>query len=140
MIHGATFGDVHSLRDLGLYTKKITVNPPKPKTLYVDVPGADGQIDLTESLTGQVVYQARTIRFEFLVIGGKENWPTVYSTVLNHLHGKQKRIVLDADKQHYYTGRCVVNKWQCDQAMATLVIDATCDPYKYAVDGGEKSL
>ena len=49
------FGDrvLKSYDDFGLIQKSAPeVTPPAPKTNYVDVPGANGSIDLSEALTG----------------------------------------------------------------------------------------
>ena len=42
-----------------------TLEPPKPKTYTVDIPGGNGVIDLTEALTGDVSYSNRTQKFTF---------------------------------------------------------------------------
>ena len=41
-------------------------NPPSVKTQYIDIPGANGQIDLTESLTGYPVYKNREGSWNFM--------------------------------------------------------------------------
>ena len=42
-----------------------TLEPPEPKTYTIDIPGGDGVIDLTESLSGDVVYNNRHQEFTF---------------------------------------------------------------------------
>ena len=60
---GVTFGTKHSYRDWGLLLKsRPVISPPSPKTVYVDIPGSNGVIDLTESLTGDVKFDNRTIK------------------------------------------------------------------------------
>jgi hypothetical protein len=50
---GVTIGDKHTYRDFGLrWLEPYTIDYPEPWTFIVDVPGTDGQIDLTEALTG----------------------------------------------------------------------------------------
>ena len=43
------------------------LDPPSPKTTTVDIPGANGSIDLTEALNGDVVYDNRTKKFVFKI-------------------------------------------------------------------------
>lgn len=65
-MNGVKFGSKHSYDDWGLILKsRPVISPPSPKTIYIDVPGADGIIDLTESMTGEVKFNNRTITFEF---------------------------------------------------------------------------
>ena len=41
-------------------SSRPVINPPEPKFNTVDIPGANGSIDLTEVVSGDVVYQNRT--------------------------------------------------------------------------------
>ncbi|MBO7251103.1 MAG: hypothetical protein J6V25_00595, partial [Oscillospiraceae bacterium] len=95
-MHGVIFGDKHSYRDWGLLTKsRPKISPPQPKMKLIQVPGSDAVIDLTESLTGQVHYDTRTIQFEFWVISDRAQWPSIYSDILDYLHGKRVKIIMD---------------------------------------------
>ena len=59
MIYGVTLGGKHTYRDWGLLPKtRPTIAPPKVRTNYVDVPGLDGALDLSEALTGRVTMNA----------------------------------------------------------------------------------
>ena len=70
---GVTFGGKHTYSDWGLILREHpVVSPPKPKTKLVDVLGAHGSLDLTEKLTGQVMYEMREITCHFTVIGNRE--------------------------------------------------------------------
>lgn len=64
MINGIRFGKYHSYDDFGLILSSVHIPPAAPKTNYVDIPGADGQLDLTEAL-GCVRYQMREAEFVF---------------------------------------------------------------------------
>lgn len=41
------------------------VQPPEPKTLYQDIPGADGSLDLSTAISGHMVYSRRKITLNF---------------------------------------------------------------------------
>ena len=141
-MHGVTFGTKHSYRTWGLWLKsRPEISPPTPKTKLIQVPGSNTVIDLTEALTGgEVKYEPREIRFEFCVIGGRSNWPSVYSYLLNTIHGKRMQIIMDDDPGYYYEGRVAVDQWESDKATATIVVTAEVNPYKTAMDGSGVSL
>lgn len=47
---GVTFGTYHSYDDFNLLLTSKEVAAPKVKTIEIDVPGADGALDLTEMM------------------------------------------------------------------------------------------
>ena len=105
-MRGVTFNGKHSYWDWGLLLKGFpVVSPPEPKTKLVEVPGSDTVIDLTQALTGQVHYKQREIKCYFTLPCHRDRWETVYTEILNHLHGKAIEIILDDDNEYSYTGR-----------------------------------
>lgn len=140
-MRGVTFGNRHSYRAFGLFLKRFPyISPPEPKTKLIEVPGSDTVIDLTESLTGKVHYAMREGKFEFFVVGGRSKWPAVYAAVLNELHGKRLKIVLDDDPNYYWVGRVSVNEWESDKQTATIVLSAQLEPYKRLRYGEGRAL
>lgn len=141
-MHGVTFGTKHSYRNFGMWLKsRPVISPPKPKTKLIKVPGTNKVIDLTERLTGgETKYEPRTIRCEFCVIGGRSNWPSVYSYILNTLHGQRMQIIMDDDPNYYYIGRVAVDQWASEEVTATIVVTAEVEPYKLARYGSGRRL
>jgi len=132
-----TINDIHMLKDLGLALSRTDcVQPPEPKTNNLDIPGADGIIDLTESLVGRTLYNNRMITMEFGRGLSKNAWPTMYSRVQSLFHGKQVKLVFDDDGEYYYQGRAVVSDYARTQMLGTMVIAVSADPYKYEMYGG----
>lgn len=130
-MHGVIFGDKHTYRDWGLLTKsRPVISPPVPKTKMISVPGSDTVIDLTESLTGNIHYEMRTIRFEFVTAAERERWPALYSEIMNTLHGRRIRIIMDDDPNFYYTGRVMVDGFEPEKKTAVLTMTAQVEPYK----------
>ena len=131
MYHSITFGGKNTWSDWGLIpTSRPVFSPPSVKTVYVDIPGADGSIDLSDVLTGDVKYENRSGSFEFRVDRSR-NWSIVYSEILNFLHGQKLKIFLDDDPGYYYYGRAQVNQWKSDKNFSLITIDAFVEPYKY---------
>lgn len=130
-MNGVKFGDKHSYKDWGLFLKsRPEISPPSTKTVYVDIPGSDGIIDLTESLTGDVKFDNRSIKCEFVVIDARNIWSNIYSEIMDYLHGKRLKIILDEDPTYYYIGRVQVNEWKSDKATSTITIEGNVEPYK----------
>lgn len=131
---GVTFGTKHSYKDWGLILKsRPEISPPNPKTVYIDIPASDGSLDLTESLTGDVKFENRKIKFEFTVIDIRKKWSSIYSEILNYLHGQSMKIILDEDADYYYFGRIRVNEWKSSKRTSTITIEAVVEPYKYEI-------
>lgn len=130
--HTVTFGSKNTWTDWHLIpvSGEIPIpSPPEVKTEYIDVPGADGQLDYTEVLAG-VKYQNRQGSWDFYVVLENTTWATVYSDILNYLHGQRMRCVLSDDPGFYYEGRFSLNRWQSDEHWSKITIDYVLDPYK----------
>lgn len=127
---GIKFDDFHSWNDFHLILSKKTIGSPEPKTEYIDVPGADGTLDLTEYF-GETKYENRTLKFEFSTIVPMSDFLDLFSEIQNALHGKKMKIVLDEDPEYYYIGRVSVNEWNADKNIGKVTIECDCEPYKY---------
>ena len=131
---GILFGDTHSFDDLDLILSACDIPPAKPKTTYIDVPGADGSVDLTEAI-GEVKFSDRDCSFTFtmnpmgdLSVAAYEEKKTEVSNLLN---GQEFKITLDKDEDFYYQGRCTVESYMSDRRLRQIVVSAKVKPYKY---------
>lgn len=135
-MNGVMFGNKHSYRDWGLLLKsRPVISPPSPKTVYIDVPGSDGSLDLTEALTGDVKYENRKIKLVFVVLDARNRWSNIYSEILDYMHGQQMRIIFDEDPTYYYYGRLQVNEWASDKVTSTITVEGLVEPYKNEIFG-----
>ena len=112
---------------------RLLFNPPPVKTHYVDVPGANGQIDLTEALVGHPIYGNRTGSFTFIVLNDYGNWADRYSSMLGYFHGRRLKAILEDDPEYYYEGRFEVDEWGSEDSWSTISISYNVNPYKYRV-------
>lgn len=132
---GIRFDDVHSYHDLNLILSAVSIPPATPKTDFIDVPGADGTLDLTEAL-GDVRYNDRDpARFVFTMNPADDLSDYAFeckkTEVSNALNGKLfKKITLDKDPDYYYTGRCTVSEYLSDKRIRQIVVTARLQPYK----------
>ena len=138
--HGLTFiaddgTRKHSFIDFGIYPKtKGMPDPPKVQTEFIDIPGMDGRLDASQALDGLVHYENRDYEQEFLIVNPEVDWHTVYSNLLNFLHGRHMVIIFDDDPLWYYEGRFEVGDPKPDEAGYMLVpVKGSLKPYKYNI-------
>lgn len=128
---GVTIGGKHTWWDWGLVLRQYPeISPPSPKTKIISIPGADGVLDLTTALTGYVLYENRTITFEFTIIKHRDMWAATYSEILDHLHGRELKIIMDDDREYSYKGRVTVKNHSPEKTTAGITLIADVEPYK----------
>lgn len=117
---------------LTLTAKDVTA--PEPKTNYVSIDGMHGTLDLSEALTGDVLYNDRTVTASFWSDAGTfQDRAALLKTITSSLHGKKVQIIEPDDPEHYYLGRIKIKGVVQDQVHIEFAIEATCEPWRYAV-------
>ena len=124
------FNDMDTYLDWGLLLKPRKPSKPAPKTNYVDIPGGNGSLDLSEVVSGEITYKDLTLTFEFTMVDSIDEWDAKYSQIANYLHGRNMKIVQSSDPDYYYYGRCTVDKFSSSKALGTFSIKCTVGPYK----------
>lgn len=130
-MNGITFGNKHTYDDWGLVLTNKVLGLPTPKISSVNIEGADGVIDTSEVLTGEIKFNNRTLEFEFTMTTDYGDFNELITDISNYLHGKKLKIILDSDDEYYYVGRCQINQWSSDKRIGKIVIQCDCEPYKY---------
>lgn len=142
--HSITIGNKNTWDDWHLVpTSRPLVTPPPVKTHFVEIPGSDEIIDLTDVLAGRPVYGNRTGSWEFLVINSGQlepnsdygEWHERYSTIMAYLQGREHEAILDDDPGYYYEGRFTVGSWSSQKGNSIITISYNVDPYKRDVYG-----
>lgn len=128
MMKGIWFDDVHSHTDLNLVLSEINIPPAIPKTTFVDIPGGDGSVDLSEAL-GEVKFKDRGCSFTFTAFPD-DDFEVKKRQVSNLLNGKRCKIIVDKDPDYYWIGRCSVDEYASDKRVHQIVVVATVAPYK----------
>lgn len=114
---------------LGLITQSIEVEPAQPKTEYLDLPGADGSVDLTEALGLGVLYNDRVIKWTTALRPGAD-WSETMSAVSDAVNGlRMERICVDGSG-FYYTGRVTVTSHRTDRLLKQITLEARCAPFR----------
>lgn len=138
MYHSIDIGENNTWEDWHLISKvRPSFNPPKQKKNYISVPGMNGALDLSESLTGFPVYENREGTFEFLIMNDYESWEKLYSKILSEIHGKELKAILEDDSGYYYIGRFEVSSYEAgseqNSPWSKIGVSYNVDPYKYEI-------
>lgn len=131
---GVTINNDHTYNDFGLGWLQggFEISAPEIRTHYVEVEGMDGDLDLTESLSGRPVYKNRMLTLKFDSRAGKyEAYTALCSDIDSELHGRRCIITLDTDPDWFYVGRGKWDHSKDEDGVETHVFTATVEPYKY---------
>ena len=128
---GITFDEEkHTYDDFGLRIKSINIGFPSVKESKIDIPGADGYLDMTDYFGTR--YEDRKITIECDIEDRSYyGWAGRMSQLSNYLHGKKRKIVLDWDNGFYYLGRGTCEYEKKNRAFSLVTLKFECDPYKY---------
>lgn len=118
--------------DLGLWTTMDSEPSPEPKWIRVSVPGADGAVDLSRALAGQVTYEMREIRLGFS--GECADHATALALVhqmRRALHGARVRVETLLTKRigGYYVADCECDGTADAGGGVEVTVSATADPF-----------
>lgn len=144
-MQGINFLGFHSFRDFGLVLQSKEIGSPAIKVQKIDIPGADGDLDMTDYYGG-AKYENVKHKFEFATLAPRNEHLTLFGSIKNAIHGKKGRIILDGDPSFFYLGRCSVSAFTNDKGAGYVTVECDCEPYKYklnktlvtqAIDGTE---
>lgn len=128
-------GKYNTWADWGLLLTFKQIPDPEPKLYQVDIDGQDGALDLSEALTGEVVYNPRTVEASFSASEGTyAERDALLREIVAALHGRQVQIIEPDDPDHYMLGRVQITDKTNAPSHATLAMEATCDPWRYALE------
>ncbi len=135
MRNGITFNDkYHTYKDWGLKLISIYIPSPKYKEKYIDVPGMDGGIDLTD-IFGRVLYSDRDgVEIEFdMLDGGYSKWFVLCEKISTIIHGKKLKMILDDESNRFYNVRLEVDAQKSDAVMSKIILSGKAEPFKYDI-------
>ena len=127
-----TIGDYGTFDDWGLWLTSLDEGEALPKTVIVDVPGANGSLDLTEALTGEPTYSNRTVTIGLARdCGTHAQAVALYRAVKKAIHGLRLDIKTPDTGEGWYTGRVTVGEPEMPDGALFLTVTADCDPFMY---------
>lgn len=129
--HSVIFGDKHSWKDWHLIpSAPPVIPPPKPKTNYLDIPGTNGSLDISEILTGVPTYENRTGSMGFIYLTEFGSSRRMYETIMNAVHGRRLQVILTDDPEYYYEGRVSVKEYSISSQYSGFSFDYVFEPFK----------
>ena len=115
-------------------SSRPSIAPPPVVTKYIEIPGSDGVLDLSDYLTGKANYGPRTGTLSFLVDNDHESWETIRQNMINFLHGKTVKMRLEDDPHYFYVGRFTVGNWESGASNSAVSVSYNLDPFKYRIE------
>ena len=117
-------------------------SPAEYRTNYVEVPGRDGDLDLSTALSdGMPKYNNRTLTATFESSeGSRLEREDRINVMINWLDGWEMNITLPDDELHYITGRVHVAKEYNDNAHCAVTVTAVCSPWRYNINETARTL
>lgn len=111
-------------------TKLPVVEIPPVRTKFVEIPGRNGQLDITDILTGNPLYEDRTGTWSFYMINDTKSRETLVSDLVNTLNGKKVLVRLADDPRFDYEGRVEITGYSVDKSDSQIQIKYTLRPMK----------
>ena len=120
------FGTKWAHADYGLIVAPYAIPMPEPQTNFVEIPGRDGALDLSEAF-GTVRYADRVIA---LTLYARAPFDTLVSAFAADVHGRRMNVIFDRDPTFYYDARITVEDVERHVGYCELSLKCRAKPYK----------
>ena len=131
-----SFNWVSTLSYFGLALKKCTLSPARRKQSLVDIPGADGSVDLLQNAETPT-YESRTVTAIFEIVSNCAR--DTIDRLLDELDGRIMPLTLPGDSSRYMVGSIRLSYGSCEIGAEVCVI-ATCGPWRVSVQPVELEI
>lgn len=137
MLYGCYINGVNTLDEYGLFLlSDVKIGAPEKKTNYVDIPGADGSLDMSDYPQGRPVYKNRTISFRLFRHTDEVTFARILTCLRKKYHGRSVRLVLPNDCEHYYKGVMSIGD-TANYHACTIPVTVLAEPYKLQLEETE---
>lgn len=109
--------------------EEFSIGVPEPKLIKVTIPGRDGDLDMSEALTGYVNYSNREIVLQFGIIGREEEIEIKKLSLFNLVLGKLVKVNF-SHLSGYFTGRCTLKSQSRENRHHTITLVVDASPYR----------
>jgi len=120
------FGNKWARADYGLIVAPYGIPMPEPQTNFVEIPGRDGALDLSEAF-GTVRYADRMIP---LTLYARAPFDAAVSAFAADVHGRRMSVIFDRDPTYYYDARVTVEDVERHAGYCELSLKCRAKPYK----------
>lgn len=140
MLHGVTINSVNTLTTYGLaLLADLKIAEPKLKANRVNIPGGDGDLNMSYAPQGRAVYECREISFRLFKRMDEASRDALVSTLRNLWHGQEVDLVLPNDSTHYWHGVLSIGDVSGYNA-GIIPVTLLADPYKLKSTATTKTL
>lgn len=126
-----SFDGINFCKKYQVVLEQFDIGMPEPKIVRVSIPGRDGDLDMSEALTGYLNYGDREITVQIGITGDEKTCEKKKSNVLSFVAGKEGKLTF-SHLEGYFLGRCTVKSITREIAHYTLLLSFSCRPYRYA--------
>ena len=120
------FGTKWAHADYGLIVAPYAIPMPEPQMNFVEIPGRDGALDLSEAF-GTVRYTDRIIP---LTLYARAPFDTSISAFAADVHGRRMNVIFDRDPTYYYDARMTIEDVERHAGYCELSLECRAKPYK----------
>ena len=120
------FGTKWAHADYGLIVAPYAIPMPEPQMNFVEIPGRDGALDLSEAF-GTVRYADRIIP---LMLYARAPFDAAISAFAADVHGRRMNVIFDRDPTYYYDARVTVEDVERHAGYCELSLKCRAKPYK----------
>ena len=120
------FGTKWTRADYGLIVAPYAIPMPEPQTNFVEIPGRDGALDLSEAF-GTVRYADRIIP---LTMYARAPFDSMISAFAAEVHGRRINVIFDRDPTFYYDARFTLEDVERHAGYCELSLKCRARPYK----------
>ena len=120
------FGNKWAHADYGLIVAPYAIPMPEPQTNFVEIPGRDGALDLSEAF-GTVRYTDRIVP---ITLYARAPFDTLISTFAADVHGRRMNVIFDRDTTYYYDARIKLEDVERHAGYCELSLECRAKPYK----------
>lgn len=117
----------------------LTIGEAKLKENYIDIPGANGSLNLSYAPQGHATYEDREITFTLFKGVDDVELEAIRSELANLFHGQEVDIILPNDTDHFWTG-VIQFGGISGYNSGKIPVRMRAQPYKTHVMTGAKSL
>lgn len=97
--------EINTLSYYGLYIlDDLTIGEAKLKENYINIPGANGSLNLSYAPQGYATYEDREISFTLFKGVNDANLEIIRSDLANKFHGQEVELTLPNDNDHFWKG------------------------------------
>ena len=141
-LDGSTVYD--SVTDWGMTLTHCDEQKPAPKFERIDVPGANGSVDVSTALSGDIPFEDREVELTFFrLCADHDEAYALAGEVASAVHGKQMQLPTPdarADGNTWYTGDVEITECRFEDRGCEVDVRAVCSPFRLSAANGSHTV